>query len=86
MLLLEMYVFLQNSTFEEKSLTEKCTKWMSEANMTSLATKRIAGVVAYEPTFLEALSPALENIARYRIKVAVNAGGSDTRGLWEAVR
>jgi hypothetical protein len=59
---------------------------MSEANMTSLATKTVAGVVAYEPTFLEALSPALENIARYGIKVAVNAGGNDTRGLWEAVR
>ncbi len=59
---------------------------MSEANMTSLSAKVTAGETAYEPTFLEALNPALENIAKYGIRVAVNAGGSDTKGLWEAVR
>jgi hypothetical protein len=36
---------------------------------------------AYEPTFLEALEPALPHIAKYRIKVAVNAGASDTQKL-----
>lgn len=40
---------------------------------------------AYEPTFLEALEPALLNIAKYRIKVAVNAGASDTKKLHEVV-
>lgn len=40
---------------------------------------------AYEPTFLEALEPALPYIAKYRIKVAVNAGASDTKKLHEVV-
>lgn len=50
---------------------------MSEANMTVLAGKKTDGDgdIAYEPTFLEALRAALPSIARYGIKVAVNAGG-----------
>lgn len=40
---------------------------------------------AYEATFLEALEPALSNIAKHGIKVAVNAGASDTQLLHEAV-
>jgi len=40
---------------------------------------------AYEPTFLEALEPALTSIAKYRIKLAVNAGASDTKKLHEVV-
>jgi hypothetical protein len=40
---------------------------------------------AYEPTFLEALEPALPHIAKYRIKVAVNAGASDTQKLHAVV-
>jgi hypothetical protein len=61
--------------------------WMSEANMTTLAGKKAdgEGEVAYESTFLEALQPALRDIARYGIKVAVNAGGSDVQLLQEAV-
>lgn len=42
--------------------------------------------ILYEKTFLEALSPALSDIAKYGIKVAVNAGGSDTKGLFGAVK
>lgn len=41
--------------------------------------------VAYEPTFLEALDPALTYIAKHGIKVAVNAGGSDTKLLYNIV-
>lgn len=41
---------------------------------------------AYEPTFLEALEPALPYIAKYKIKVAVNAGASDTQKLHSVVR
>lgn len=69
--------------------------WMSEANMTSLALKSSSsstgnsnpnsGEVAYERTFLSSLSPALANISKHGIKVAVNAGGSDTHGLWKEV-
>lgn len=43
------------------------------------------GPGAYEPTFLEALAPALADIARYKIKVAVNAGASDTKLLHQVV-
>ena len=40
---------------------------------------------AYEPTFIEALEPALKYIAKYRIRVAVNAGASDTKLLHKVV-
>ncbi|KAK4544962.1 hypothetical protein LTR36_003867 [Oleoguttula mirabilis] len=54
--------------------------WLSEANMTSRADNG-----GYEPTFLESLEPALPHIAKYRIKVAANAGASDTALLHKAV-
>ena len=44
-----------------------------------------AAVPAYEPTFLEALEPALPHIAKHGIKVAVNAGASDTEALHKVV-
>lgn len=40
---------------------------------------------AYDLSFLEALDPALEDLAKYGIKVAVNAGVTDTNGLYEVV-
>lgn len=62
--------------------------WMSEFNMTARAGSITSSpnVPAYEPTFLEALAPALENIAKNKIRVAVNAGASDTKRLAEVVR
>ena len=61
--------------------------WMSEGNMTVLhARATIPGEVAYEASFLEALAPALDDIAKYGIKVAVNAGASDTKGLAAVVK
>ncbi|KAF2094597.1 DUF1446-domain-containing protein [Rhizodiscina lignyota] len=62
--------------------------WMSEFNMTARAGSITDSpdVPAYEPTFLEALAPAIENIAKYKIRLAVNAGASDTKRLAEAVR
>lgn len=60
--------------------------WMSEANMTARANVKLNGQMeAYEPTFLEALDPALPHIARYGVKVAVNAGASDTKKLHDVV-
>jgi hypothetical protein len=60
--------------------------WMSEANMTSrAASKTDASGEAFEPTFLEALIPALPYIAKYNIRVAVNAGASDTEKLFVQV-
>lgn len=46
---------------------------------------RTDGGDAYEPTFIESLEPALKDIAKYRIKVAVNAGASDTALLHRVV-
>ncbi|KAI8938342.1 hypothetical protein NX059_005993 [Plenodomus lindquistii] len=40
---------------------------------------------AYEPTFLEAIEPALPYIAKYRIKVIINAGAVDTEKLHQVV-
>lgn len=65
--------------------------WMSEANMTSRAALKTSSAAddsttdAYEPTFLESLEPALSDLARYGIKVAVNAGASDTELLYRVV-
>lgn len=39
----------------------------------------------YEPAFLLALQPALEDIAKHGIKIAVNAGNTDTEGLYKVV-
>lgn len=60
--------------------------WMSEANMTSRAAlKTDNGGEAYEPTFIESLEPALPHIAKHHIKIAVNAGASDTALLHKVV-
>ncbi|KAH8833688.1 DUF1446 domain protein [Flagelloscypha sp. PMI_526] len=57
--------------------------WLSEANMTALAARKAAkdGRGVFEWSFVEAIRPALDNIQKYGIKVAVNAGGSDTELL-----
>jgi hypothetical protein len=39
----------------------------------------------YETSFLLALEPALEDLAKHGIKLAVNAGNSDTEGLYKVV-
>jgi Icc-related predicted phosphoesterase len=60
--------------------------WMSEYNMTSRGGAKVGGKEAtsgseYEQCFLESIVPALEHLARREIKVAVNAGASDTKRL-----
>ncbi|CAI7594284.1 unnamed protein product [Penicillium bialowiezense] len=64
--------------------------FMSEFNMATSAGRRVdqqtgATAPAYELSFLEALEPALNDLAKYRIKVAVNAGVTDTEGLYKVV-
>ncbi|KAJ0415193.1 hypothetical protein BJY00DRAFT_305055 [Aspergillus carlsbadensis] len=73
--------------------------FMSEANMVVAAGRRVDSEIArarsntdaadllpgYEPSFLLALQPALEDLAKYRIKLAVNAGNTDTEGLYKVV-
>ncbi|OCT44053.1 DUF1446 domain protein [Cladophialophora carrionii] len=59
--------------------------WMSELNMPTLAYNAARGVgVGYETTFLEALEPALDNIAKKGLKVATNAGAVATKDLFDA--
>ncbi|KAJ7646561.1 hypothetical protein FB45DRAFT_821037 [Roridomyces roridus] len=61
--------------------------FMSEANMTSLAARKAQGAEggAFEATFVEAVEPALADIAKYGIKVVVNAGASDTERLHDVI-
>src|SRR6201996_9653709 len=73
--------------------------YMSEVNMTIGAARKVdssnltpdmgnafvgAGP-AFEASFLEALGPALDDIARPGIKVAANAGNADVHGLYRIV-
>ncbi|KAJ4374831.1 hypothetical protein N0V83_001909 [Neocucurbitaria cava] len=74
------------SNYENDPIDVLVGDWMSEGNMTGRANAKFTGQIdAYEPTFLEALEPALPYIAKYRIKVAVNAGASDTQKLHQVV-
>ncbi|KAF4556987.1 Hypothetical protein D9617_1g088690 [Elsinoe fawcettii] len=65
--------------------------WMSEYNMTMRGASKSAGNTNgedganYEYQFLESLEPALEDIARRKIRVAVNAGASDPERLHDQV-
>ena len=72
---------------------------MSEANMVAAAGRKVDSAMsksldgnpltgigpALEATFLEALEPTLDDLIKYRIKLAVNAGASDTEGLYRVV-
>ena len=58
--------------------------WMSEYNMTSRGGAKVisgASTAEFEECFLESITPALPDLARRGIKVAVNAGASDTEKL-----
>lgn len=73
--------------------------YMSEANMVVAAARKVDSALptpsdgnpltlagpAFEASFLEALEPALKDLATYKIKLAVNAGASDTEGLYRVV-
>jgi hypothetical protein len=65
---------------------------MSEFNMATAAGRRVDQTIspetaapAYDLSFLEALEPALDDLAKYEIKLAVNAGVTDTKGLYDVV-
>ena len=66
--------------------------FMSEFNMATAAGRKVeqgnadeTASPAYDLSFLEALNPALEDLAKYGIKLAVNAGVADTKGLYDVV-
>lgn len=59
--------------------------WLSELNMPSRAYSVSQGLdVGYEPSFLESLEPALENIAKKGLKLCANAGAVATEALYDA--
>jgi Acyclic terpene utilisation family protein AtuA len=61
-------------------------EWMSKLNMPIRAYNVANGLgIGYEETFLEALEPALENIAKKGIKLAANAGAVATKELCDVV-
>ncbi|PWY66454.1 DUF1446-domain-containing protein [Aspergillus heteromorphus CBS 117.55] len=72
--------------------------FMSEANMVTAAARKVdldqlgdaqtppTIAPGYEASFLLALSPALEDLAKHGIKLAVNAGNTDTEGLYKVVK
>lgn len=65
--------------------------YMSEYNMTTRGGAKTTGgsettKTEYEDCFLESILPALSHLSERRIKVAVNAGASDTRRLCETLQ
>lgn len=62
--------------------------WMSEYNMTTRGGAKVdsnATTSEFESCFLESITPALEHLAARGIKVAVNAGASDTKKLHDVL-
>ena len=61
--------------------------WMSEWNMCTRGAGKALGTeeFSYEETFVEAITPALEDLERNHIKVAVNAGATDTAKLHQHI-
>lgn len=66
--------------------------WMSEYNMTKRGAAKasrcgsdVSETAEYEDQFLESLEPALEDLERRGIRLAVNAGASDAAKLHERV-
>lgn len=62
--------------------------WMSEYNMTIRGGAKVNGnslSSEFEMSFLESIEPALADLAARKIKVAVNAGASDTKKLHDAL-
>ncbi|KAI0473058.1 hypothetical protein GGR56DRAFT_596260 [Xylariaceae sp. FL0804] len=60
--------------------------WMSELNMPARAYSIASGgKIGYEETFVESLEPALEMLARRKIKFAANGGTVATKDLFDVV-
>ncbi|OBU00901.2 hypothetical protein VE01_00845 [Pseudogymnoascus verrucosus] len=62
--------------------------WMSEYNMTTRGAAKVSGAASsaeFEECFLESITPALPDLERRGIKVAVNAGASDTKKLYDTL-
>lgn len=71
---------------DEEDLSFIVGDWMSEYNMTSRGGAKVNSAGAsseWETSFMESIEPALEHLARRKIRVAVDAGASDTKKLYD---
>ncbi|KAI1340156.1 DUF1446-domain-containing protein [Xylariaceae sp. FL0016] len=60
--------------------------WMSELNMPARAYSVVnGGKIGYEETFVESIEPALEDLARKKMKFAANGGTVATKDLFDVV-
>jgi hypothetical protein len=62
--------------------------WMSEYNMTMRGGSKVNSKSVsseFETSFIESIEPALKDLAANGIKVAVNAGASDTKKLHDSL-
>jgi Acyclic terpene utilisation family protein AtuA len=62
--------------------------WLSEYNMTTRGGSKINSKSLsseFETSFIESIEPALDDLAANGIKVAVNAGASDTKKLHDTL-
>ncbi len=70
----------------EVNMTIGAARKVDSANLTADMGNAFVGAgPAFEASFLEALGPALEDLAKYGIKVAANAGNADVQGLYRIV-
>ncbi|KAJ5901921.1 DUF1446-domain-containing protein [Penicillium taxi] len=76
---------LLNATKSDETIDVVVGDWMSEFNMPTRAYAVTHDGVGYEETFLEALEPALENLAQKKMKLAANAGTTATKQLYQVV-
>jgi hypothetical protein len=76
---------IYNAVTMSESVDVLVGDWMSELNMPTQAYNLANGIGnGYEETFLEALEPALEGLAKKGIKLACNAGAVATKKLFDA--
>ncbi|KAJ9613266.1 hypothetical protein H2200_003208 [Cladophialophora chaetospira] len=70
----------------EVNMTIGAARKVDSANLTADMGNAFVGAgPAFEASFLEALEPALEDLAKYGIRVAANAGNADVQGLYRIV-
>ncbi|KAK3054163.1 hypothetical protein LTR09_004941 [Extremus antarcticus] len=81
----EIFSMLANAQPQEADVL--CGDWMSEWNMCARGAGKAMNLeeFSYEETFVDAIAPALEALEKNGIKVAVNAGATDTKKLHERI-
>ncbi len=76
-------VIISDYMSEANMVTKAATKIDSDSSVSAGSNLLAVAGPAFETSFLEALEPALPDLAKYGIRVAVNAGASDPEGLYK---